>query len=86
MAIIRIDTAREIAARRALYGRPARSYRAIVADLDAGAGAVAATVRGWAAFAPKPAALDEVERAAAGLQRLIGELRQNMGGNPNEAA
>lgn len=57
---------------------PRRTYNTLQSELQAGAEGIATTVRGWSAFAPKPAALDEAERAAHGLVRLLGELRHEL--------
>jgi hypothetical protein len=77
--------AAEVAGQRALYAAPERERRPaaaseLLAQAETGSAALAALVAGWQSQRPSLAALAEAERAAAGVGRLLAELRQHAGG------
>ena len=63
---------------RALYSPAQRTLPALLREIEAAGAALAATTQSWSTFLPRPAALDEAQAAAHGLQRLIGELRAHV--------
>jgi hypothetical protein len=73
-----------------LYGhgrtrKPAPAHE-LLAQVDAGAAAVAARVGRWSPLLPTPDDLAEAQRCAEGLVRLLAELAQHVEGGGADAA
>lgn len=73
----------------AALSAPPREHRPrplpeVLREIEAATAALATTTKGWAAFLPRPAALDEAQSTATGLHRLLGELREHCQGGPTD--